>query len=45
MTTGAAFLVDPKAEFNGRIDAPVETKEELRRAGITEKLHVHGTHV
>ncbi|KAK5047530.1 hypothetical protein LTR84_006627 [Exophiala bonariae] len=43
---GATFLVDPKAEFNAHIDAPVETKEELGREGITEKLHHHnhGSH-
>ena len=28
---GAAFLVDPKAEFTGHIDAPVESEEELHR--------------
>jgi len=41
VATGAAFLVDSQTEFNSRID---ET-EEQRRAGITEKLHVHGSHV
>jgi hypothetical protein len=38
---GSGFLVDPKAEFNGHIDAPVETEEELSRASIPEKIHQH----
>jgi len=33
------FVVNPKAEFNAHIDAPVETQNELARVGIVEKLH------
>ena len=35
----SGFLVDPKAELNGHIDAPVQTEEELSRASIPEKIH------
>ena len=33
------FVINPKAEFNAHIDAPVETQNELARGGIVEKLH------
>jgi hypothetical protein len=39
ITVACAFLIDPKGEFNDHIDAPVETKEQLQREGILEKVH------
>jgi hypothetical protein len=36
--SGSAFLVNPKAEFTRAIDAPIETKEELQRSTMMEKL-------
>jgi hypothetical protein len=35
---GSAFLVNPKAEFTPHIDAPVETKEQLERDTIANKI-------
>jgi hypothetical protein len=35
---GSAFLINPKAEFTPAIDAPIETKEELQRTTMMEKL-------
>jgi hypothetical protein len=35
---GSAFLINPKSQFTPEIDAPVETKEQLERQGIADKI-------
>lgn len=41
---GALFIIDPKAEFNNHIDAPVETEVELQHEGILQHRHHHHGH-
>ena len=35
---GSAFLINPKSQFTPEIDAPVETKQQLERQGIADKI-------
>lgn len=39
----AVWLSDPKSEFNSRIDAPIETGNELRSEGIAGHLLLRRT--
>jgi hypothetical protein len=38
------WLFDPKSEFNSRIDAPIETENELRTEGIGGHILLRRAH-